>query len=516
MTLKNADLQAIRMLFYVKKFRQSDLKRGIIYSFGPVMTVNDKIKIFAAACLSILLFCLSMPAYAQSRSDSVNFGKFGKVALYKPSAEPREVVLFISGDAGWKSGVVDMARQLSDQGALVLGIDILRYIRQLKKDKRTCYYLSGDFEILSEYVQKKLQFKQYLTPILVGYSSGATMSYAVLAQSPDNTYKGAMALGFDPEIDLNRPLCKGSGLRMDSVAHGYNLLPRSDMNGVFVALNGDLDKYWKPEDGRKFMATLKYGKLYELPKVGHGFSVPKNWAPQFLSGYHYIITTYSPPVPHSEVAYIKSLPIFEIPTNLNDPDMPMMIAYSGDGGWRGFINSIAQRYSSVGIPVVGVDVLKYFWNESPPEKSAKDLSEIIAYYSKLWNRKKIVLIGYSFGADVLPFIYNNLPADVRENVVLLTLMSPSGFADFLFHFTDWLDQNNTRKYKLSPEVKKITGPEILFIFGKDEKETLSDELNSTQVKIVKVLGDHHYNYSLKAVTDPVLLSIDKKPKSSNP
>ncbi len=469
-------------------------------------------KILRAASLTFSLILFFGPAFSQNvTTDTLTYGKFGKVWIYKPDKEPQQVVLFISGDAGWKLGVVDMAHRLTEQGALVLGIDILHYNRMLRKENKSCYYISGDFELLSEYVQKKLHFTHYITPVLAGYSSGATMVYALIAQAPDHTYKGALALGFDPGITINKPLCKGSGLRSDSVPHGYSLLPRENMSAVFVVLNGDLDKDWTFDKCREFLSKIKNSKFYALQHVGHGFSVPKNWAPEFIEGYHYIISNYIPPVPQNIVSSLKELPIVEVPAKNNDsPDLPMMIVYSGDGGWRGFISNMAENYATHGIPVVGVDVLKYFWNESPPDKSARDLANIIDYYSQLWNRNKIILTGYSFGANVLPFIYNDLPDDVREHVVLINLMSPSDYAEFIFHFSDWLNEDSSQKFKLAPEIKKITGPGILITFGEDEKEDLSGELTDHRYQFVRVKGDHHYDYNIKSVTDPVLLELRQK------
>ncbi len=48
---------------------------------------------------------------------------FGAVTLYAPSGPPQEVVVFLSGDGGWKLGVVPMAERLRDLGALVAGVD---------------------------------------------------------------------------------------------------------------------------------------------------------------------------------------------------------------------------------------------------------------------------------------------------------------------------------------------------------------------------------------------------------
>ena len=167
--------------------------------------------------LSVFIF--NCNAFASS-IDTLKVGAFGKVTIYKPKGTPNAVVLFVSGDGGWNSGVVDMAKNIVDQGALVAGIDIQHYFNAIKKEKSKCYYPAGDFEELSLLLQKKVKMNQYLKPILVGYSSGATLVYGMLAQAPANTFSGAIALGFCPDIETDKTLCDGSGLTSHVLKEG--------------------------------------------------------------------------------------------------------------------------------------------------------------------------------------------------------------------------------------------------------------------------------------------------------
>ena len=147
-----------------------------------------------------------------NKVDTLSFGIFGKIALYHPERTPDAFVLFISGDGGWNKGVADMTAPIVSQGAMVAGINILSYMKNIKSSKSKCYYPASDFEEVSLTIQKKYKFSKYLKPILVGYSSGATLAYGTLAQAPANTFKGAISLGFCPDIDIDRPLCRGAGL----------------------------------------------------------------------------------------------------------------------------------------------------------------------------------------------------------------------------------------------------------------------------------------------------------------
>lgn len=79
------------------------------------------------------------------------------------------MVLFVSGDGGWNLGVVDMAKALTSLDALVAGIDITSYLKKLKASKEACNYPAADLEGLSQFLQKRYDFPDYVSPVLVGY-----------------------------------------------------------------------------------------------------------------------------------------------------------------------------------------------------------------------------------------------------------------------------------------------------------------------------------------------------------
>lgn len=143
---------------------------------------------------------------------TINYPSVGTLTLYGNMVNPKTFVLFLSGDGGWNLGVIDMAKTLAADGqTLLVGIDIIKYYKILQSTTEKCLYPAGDMENLSEFVQKKLNLTTYHTPILVGYSSGATLTYALLCQAPAGTFKGGVALGFCPDVQLDKPLCEGSG-----------------------------------------------------------------------------------------------------------------------------------------------------------------------------------------------------------------------------------------------------------------------------------------------------------------
>ena len=147
-----------------------------------------------------------------------------------------------------------------------------------------------------------------------------------------------------------------------------------------------------------------------------------------------------------------------------------------------------------GIPVVGLNSLQYYWNHKSPDQSAKDLGRIVRYYTRAWNRGNIILIGYSRGADVVPFMVNRLEEDVRSLIKEIVVMGPESSVDFQFHVTDWLTsgQHDT-SLPVMPEMQKLSDRNVLCIYGSDEKGTsLCPNLDNTLFRIAEMPGGHHF------------------------
>jgi len=448
--------------------------------------------------ISLLLWVSTTGAFAQTlKVEKLSSKKFGTLSIYKP-ANPGEIVFFISGDAGWKYGVVDMAKALAKKGALVVGIDIRHYWNSVQESKEHCVYISEDFEALSRYLQNKFGFDAYHNPILAGYSSGATLAYMLMAEAPDGTYKGGIALGFCPGFSTKKKICEGSGLHYAPTDKPgqFVALPRKDMNTPFYVLDGDFDHVCPPHSYGKFMDSLHCGKLIELTDVGHGFTKPKDWMPQFLVAYNDIVN------PVTIKKYSSDYPL-EIVNSNSNPDMPLIFSISGDGGWKGFIHGLSNDLSKQGIPTVGLDALSYFWKMKTKAQVTSDISTIILHYLKEWHRKSFILLGYSFGADVIPFVVNRMPEEIKNKLDMVVLLSPDSHADFEFHFASWFDHSSAQAYPVLPELKRMQHVHTLVFYGQQEKDHLAFELPK-EFKEDFVAGGHGYENNHKKISQVII------------
>ena len=459
----------------------------------------------------------------ETLGETLTYGRFGQVALYRQTPHPRNVVLFFSGDGGWNLGVIDMAKTLSQMDALVVGINLPHYVAALGAGKETCSYPASDAELLSKYVQKKLGFPTYTPPVLVGYSSGATLVYALLVEGPPNTFKGAISMGFCPDLPLKKPLCAGHGLTWGPgpKGKGFSFKPTDSLEQPWVAFQGLIDQVCSPQDVEAYVRQVKNGEAVMLPKVGHGFSVPANWEAQFKQAFQRLTSAVEPghaaaaaPAPAGHIPgapaasagpatpAVTDLPLVEVKPKQPAGDL-LAVIVSGDGGWAGIDKDVATELADKGIPVVGLNSLQYFWNERTPDGAAADLQRIARHYLASWGRQQLLLVGYSLGADVLPFMANRLPADLLGRVRLIVLLGPGRKTSFQFHLTDWLPGSDGGDLPVLPEVAKLRGKPLLCLYGLQEQDSLCTQIGGLG-KAIPFQGSHHFGGAYASLADRIL------------
>jgi type IV secretory pathway VirJ component len=457
--------------------------------------------------LIFLLFPLSLFATNGIIEDSISQGHFGVVHIYRNASPPEGVLIYISGDGGWNRGAENMARPFVDMNVVVIGVNYVHFMRSLNNSNEKCLYPAGDFENLSMFLQKKLKLTKYFKPIIVGFSSGATLAYALLAQAPVNTFKGAIGIGFCPDVKSAKPFCSGNGLKWHVLKPGksYYLDRYEKLSAPFIVFQGERDLICDSENVNAFVKEMKNAEIYNLPTVGHGFAVQSKWIPQMKEAVKKIIDFQSfgnkaviESSPGVNTAAISQLPLYLIKA-LDNPEKPLCIVISGDGGWTDFDQSIAENLSKNGISCVGLDTQKYFWEAKTPETTALDITKVLEYYLPRLQKTNFILVGYSFGADVIPFIANRLPAELKKKLAMVAMLSPDDKTDFEVTISSMLNLGNEDTYDVLNEAKKVNYTKKLCIFGSDEDdEGMQKSFKTSGAEVTVLNGGHHYddNYTL--------------------
>jgi len=250
----------------------------------------------------------------------------------------------------------------------------------------------------------------------------------------------------------------------------------------------------------------------------------KSWLPQFNAAFASIAArdTRRLQAPPSSLA---DLPIIEVPAadggagagadsaanagvghtaNAGDAASDTFaILLSGDGGWAGLDKDVADVLSQRGIPVAGLDSLRYFWTARTPAGVAADIDRMLRYYAQHWGRKRALLIGYSQGADVLPFAVNRLPPQSRALVKLTALIGIGETAAFEFHVSNWIG-SGSGELPTGVELARMSAADTLCLYGDGDDESVCPKVAAAHARVIKLPGGHHFGGNYDGLANLIL------------
>ena len=436
-----------------------------------------------------------------SGTETLSHGRFHDVHVYRPKSPIQHFALFLSGDGGWDDGLAEIAKSLAAQGTLVAGIDTSALFEELEKDGGNCVFPVGDLENLSHFVQAYYKVPTYFTPILLGHSAGASLVYAALAQAPAGTFTGGLSLSFCADLDLRKPLCKAGNLDYTPRADGQGvrlLPPAKGLPAPWIALHGSDDDVCSIGEARTFVAHTPGARFFELPGITHNYADMSSWMPQFDAAYATLVE-HEPHHLQAPPQSLADLPIVEVPPTGTDIDRPapgdtFAVLFSGDGGWAGIDRDVAAELASRGVPVAGWDSLRYFWTPRTPSGVAGDLDRILRYYAQHWHKEKALVIGYSQGADVMPFAVNRLPARTRALIERTALISIGQTAAFEFHVTNWFG-SGSHELPIGPEMAKMSAGTTVCLYGEGDNDSICPKVGAAHATVIRLPGGHHFGGS---------------------
>jgi type IV secretory pathway VirJ component len=196
----------------------------------------------------------------------------------------------------------------------------------------------------------------------------------------------------------------------------------------------------------------------------------------------------------------QPLPLDEVPAPARRADAPLVIFLSGDGGWAEFVREISTRLAGDGWDVVGFDLRKYLWTPRTPAEATAAVARIILEYDAKWHHSHLVIAGFSRGADLAPFVVNRLPAEMRNRISLVVLLSPGQVADFEFRIGNFIRPPHPETQRpLLPEIQRLQPPWVL-LHGKEDDETIKLPITGTDpARVFGLPGNHHLGWDYATI-----------------
>lgn len=199
-------------------------------------------------------------------------------------------------------------------------------------------------------------------------------------------------------------------------------------------------------------------------------------------------------VAHSpaEPGRTRTLPVREMPTPRDSGGAVFAIVLTGDGPVRGLADRVGRSLAGAGVPSAVWSSLRYYWRPKTPEDAAADLDRLIRHYGARWERGRVVLVGYSMGADVLPFLVNRLPPETRARVAGVALLALADNATFEFRVEQWWGDTKAPTLPTLPEIERMGGVPVLCLYGVGDVKTVCPALEAGGARVVALRGGHHF------------------------
>lgn len=202
---------------------------------------------------------------------------------------------------------------------------------------------------------------------------------------------------------------------------------------------------------------------------------------------------------------IPDLPLSEVAARAGGDAMVVLL--TSDAGWAELDEDMTARFAAAGTPTVVWNSLRYYWRRRTPAEAARDLARIIRVYSAAWNRPRVILIGYSFGADVLPFLVNRLPPQEHRKIAGVALLAFANDADFKFHFAGWFGRPAGDPRPTTPAVRRLTGVPVLCISGRSDPNDACPRLRPLGVEMSSLAAGHRLGPVSNQVNDLLLAAV---------
>ena len=190
------------------------------------------------------------------------------------------------------------------------------------------------------------------------------------------------------------------------------------------------------------------------------------------------------------------------------------VIISGDIGLNiGMGGQIADRFTTDGIPVIGINSLSFFHRR----RSVGDLTLLIETAIRralaIDHVSRVVLVGQSFGADVLPVGLAAMAPELRPHIAFVGLVVPA--ASFVLRASpaeifSWHEPQQA----VLPFARQLTWVPATCISGKEEAHSLCPQLSQANIGQVVLPGGHPLRRDSAAVYHALIAGIDASPAAT--
>jgi len=205
-------------------------------------------------------------------------GKTLTLTIYYPARQPLGTIFMGSGDVGWVGLAVSTAEYLSDNGYLVIGVNVRQYLGVFTDGRKhlTVADLPSDFRAMAEFLRS--QHLLFSPVIMSGVSEGAALAVAAASDPRNHDWiDGVVTMGIPRVAELAWKWTDFTSWITKKDADEPSFKPYEYMAGIapvpLVMIQSRKDEYVPESDYQECHANAKEPKkLVLIDASNHRFT----------------------------------------------------------------------------------------------------------------------------------------------------------------------------------------------------------------------------------------------------
>jgi len=191
------------------------------------------------------------------------------------------------------------------------------------------------------------------------------------------------------------------------------------------------------------------------------------------------------------------------------PDLAGLAAVvvSGDMGFKvGMGRHIADRLAADGVPVLGVNSLVYFRERRSPAEVRALIADVVRRGLAFGHARRLLLIGQSYGADMVQVGLVGLPPQLRAKLAMVALVVPTDTIMYRASPAEMLDLVPAD----APAVdtgRRLDWVPLLCVHGIEERDSLCPLLHQTNMRSIGMPGGHPLHRDADALYRHLMESV---------
>ncbi|MAW98373.1 MAG: type IV secretion system protein VirJ [Sphingomonas sp.] len=183
------------------------------------------------------------------------------------------------------------------------------------------------------------------------------------------------------------------------------------------------------------------------------------------------------------------------------------VYFSGDMGLHlGIGSDVVPELAAHGMPVVGVSTPAIFGHRRDRAFVDDLVADAVRDTLNRTHAKKVVLVGQSYGSDILAAGAPALPDDLRSKVAALVLVVPGRTGYFRADPTG-LHYRGTPDSVPAKSLEAARWADIVCIYGAREHDSLCPQLLGSKATVIELPGGHFLKGDSTRLTSAIFTAI---------